>query len=848
MTSHICGALRIDGKSCNNPVANEGNLRCWRHRAPMDVSSQLMPGSSEYFINAYLTLPETASSPGQLRSWAEFALVESEKNSKVNELLWLRTVVTNWCSPQLSYNGKMAGATLVEIPIGEGYAMHVMDTLCPNECFSVVTEPNESAYETISMSTLSWSSADVTTSIHLIGGSTFGIEGLEILASSKTGKRLKEITRISKHHCVFGAGEITVSVYDGPEIPNDGCSIIRPSLLDKLARTNSERAYLRKHVRSGNLRVILDFGLIKGDFIIARRDSDIEADIVTHQANVKGELKWTGSQGRAMVGIMPHHDLYRPMTNVQTLSWAGEVLFPADRLMRELKRAGAKVLADLLSGVYPSYLQYDGPTGADLDSRALLTGTTNLDNHSAMYERWLKAGRSLNESSYFLFMIGNSFLEMNKKKPLGFPVPWASGSHIISHELLARAGYGDDLKDREDLVFYHKATGRISLPGKLVELLYDNHGGWDLDDSIQLLLRKFEDSVIRGIIFRTPNGRGEYSVVEVDYASFDDADAIFHREGTIPKLTSVADLKDVLPPIQRISALIGYRGLPESSSIHLNGGPWTREAAEESRAVMSIAPGVGQWANMVMVSNTVASGPHSGAFGPKDQLAPGEAIVDALQQGASAEVYAAIWDWIEEIGKAIDGRKVDAFFTDVDYRLPANVSARGDKDGYMFKLAIAKQRYLASSRERLLDVSAHLRKPIVGLLDQPVDQAYRQWAIKVVKKYSALNASAPNNTIKYSFKESGVSGISRIVKRKLSQDYWESNAQALVSKVTNSGDPGGLTLALYQYTVQCQLEYKRDRGVDRPLFASAGAGQVTMMDLLLEVLADLELPEKENKS
>jgi len=824
MADHLGGAHNTNGRSCNTPVVKSGK----GHR------------------KVFLSLPGANPRPGRLISWAEYVIMSED--GKDDEPVWLRTVVSNYETPHMSKKGQMLGANLVEVPIGEGYAMHTMDTLCPDSRFSVITEPNEEALTTVSMSSLSWSDADVTTSIVFYGTDAWGIEELGILATTKTGKRLKELTRISKYHTTFGAGEVSIVVYDGPEIPNDGCSIIRPSLLLRLARTARERAYLRKHVKSGNLRVLTNFGLIKGDFIIARSDKDIEADVVTHRSNVKSELVWTGSQGRVMVGIMPHHDLYRPMTNVQTLSWAGEALFPADQLMRGLKRAGTEVYSDLVQGVYPSYLQYDGPTGSDLESQALLTGGTNLSNRSAMYERWLKAGRAINESAHFLYMIGNSFLNMNKDG-LRFPVPWASGSHIISHELLARAGYGADLKGREDLVFYHKATGRISLPGHLVGSLYDNHGGWDLDDSIIILLRKFEDGVIRGIIIRTPNGRGEYSVVEVDYASFADADAIFHTEGRIPTLTSVGDLKNQIPPIQRINSVVTYRGLPDSDSVHLNGGEWTREAAEENRAAMSIAPGVGQWANAVMVSNTVADGPFSGKFGPKDQLAPTEAIVDALQQGASAEVFQVIYDWIYEIGeRGLNGRKVDGYFTEVDYRLPADTECLPDKEGYLYKLAIAKKRYLASCKTILQDVCAHLRVVIPELAAQPIDPANRQWAIKVEKKYRKLQDSAPRATVKYSFRSNGVSGISRIVKRKLTQDYWEGNARRLVNRILSDDDPIGLVLALYSYSVECQVRYKRENGsFDMALFSSPGAGEVSVMDLLLEVLADFEpIPEEES--
>jgi len=204
MTSHICGAVRIDGGSCNNPV-RKGHVRCWRHRHVLDTESNLGPNASPEFIRAMLNLPESNPEPRELRSWAEFIVTPSEKKNGEDVLVWLRTVITNYVPPHLSHNGEVLGATLVEVPIGEGYSMHVMDTLCPDKLFCVINEPNELAPTTVSLANLSWSSADVTTSIVFKDDDAWGIEGLRILASTKTGKRLKEVTRISKYHETFGA-------------------------------------------------------------------------------------------------------------------------------------------------------------------------------------------------------------------------------------------------------------------------------------------------------------------------------------------------------------------------------------------------------------------------------------------------------------------------------------------------------------------------------------------------------------------------------------------------------------------------------------------------------------------
>ena len=124
----------------------------------------------------------------------------------------------------------------------------------------------------------------------------------------KFNKRAKEFTRISRYYRHFTAGQVTVNIFDpGSEKETyDGQTIIRPSFFKKMARNKADRLHLEHHGKNGSFRLLSDRGLIKGDFIVARSDEDLDYDVVTSSDNLKHELCFEDEQ--YFCTFFLHHD------------------------------------------------------------------------------------------------------------------------------------------------------------------------------------------------------------------------------------------------------------------------------------------------------------------------------------------------------------------------------------------------------------------------------------------------------------------------------------------------------------------------------------------------------------
>lgn len=826
---HLCGAPTKKDVPCKNPVSG-AELLCHHHieEAHHDPEPTL-----QIMID---TLSDTT---GTKEDKTMLPVINNGNRAmhymimtldEFGNPLVLRRVFTNMDHYPANYEIPDNSA-LIPCDTGEHYSMAFMEEFLGDTPYWVEFLPiwgDVDIQAQFPNAALAWADEQTATVIILPDYPYWGglekAVGLRINPGPKLAKRLKEVTRVSRYFRYFRSDEISVHVYDADEVEHyDGQTIVRRSFLTKLSRNTFDRGYLRHNAKSGSFRLLGEFGLIKGDFIVAHDDKDIDADVVTHRENVKSEIRLVnnGVWGSCFL----HHDHHTPVTDIQSLSWLGEIVFPLDRLDEELRRVGMDVLSDLRKGVFPKYME----TYSDLNGQFDLDDPGTINDMKLMYNRWTSSGRGLDESAYFLHMIGTGFLN-KMRSGMAFPIPWAVYGHVTTHEMLWEAGHYTD-ESFENKVFYHEATGRISVPGKLFKSLFTNHGGWDLDDSVRVLIRDFGDDGVKAIILRSPNAYGEYSIVDIDLDSF--LPVLYNTVGNIPVMNlTVKEFKRKINPIQRVDKKVTYNGMPDSGlTFHKQ---YPIEDAQAVVEAMSTSPGVGRWANAQMV--------YYATFGTfrKEQLAHTEDIVDTLTQSVNPDGFAAIEEDISNTWKEIMSRgKAERYFMYLDKRVPEAVMEYvSPTQGHLTNLFVAHRLYLNRFAEILVKVSNHERSPIVMIheLSEPVSDEYMERAKKAEAWFRGLADKAPKSQ-HYTFDkvEGSFSGASRLMLSRASRKFWRDANRTAVKTILSSGDPSQMVIALYQWTLKLQ-SYKRTNGIDRILFAPNHEGEASVMDLLLSVL------------
>jgi hypothetical protein len=830
MKGNICGAPTKKGTPCKNKVKDE-DLLCHHHikKAKSDPARtiQAMIEACNQDSNKEEIMLPGITNPGQGMHYMLMSIDE------YGNPVVLRRVYTNMDHvPDTTTVPE--GAALVPSDIGDAYSMAFMEEFFGDTAYWVDFVP---VWTSVDLATeypkaaLAWSDESTVTIItlpeHPHWGSVSELAGLEITPNMKLAKRLKEVTRVSRYFNHFVQGEVEVMIFNTPEdIPvsyYDGQTIVRRSYLEKLARNREDRNILRHEAKSGSIRLLGEFGLIKGDFIVARDDKELPADVVTHRDNVKTELKLVDN---GMWGsVFLHHDHHSPVTDIQSLSWLGETIFPTEQLDKELRRVGMGVLASLKQGVFPKYME----TYSDHEGNFSFDDPGVIADMRQMYNRWTSEGRSLNESGYFIHTIGTGFLN-KMRSGMAFPIPHAAYLHVTTHEVLRVAGYGKVVDAMGDVVFYHDATGRLAIPGHLFEETFKNHGGWDLDDSVRILIRKFSTDGVKALMLRSPNAYGEYSVVDIDEDSF--APILYNTEGEMPDVgMTVEELRGVIPTIHELDEKVSYLGMPESD--FQLGDKFTMHGAQLIVEAMASSPGVGAWANAQMVYYATFN-----TFRTR-QLAHTEDIVDTLTQSVNPKGFEAIAADIKEtLDLVIAAGHVEGYFLRIDRRVPQYVAeAVVPVNGHLTDLAVAHRSYMKRFADILVKLSNHERKPIkASALCMEVSPEYVQRAVDAEKWFRGLASKAPKSRhFDFTELEGSFPGASRLMLVRESQAYWRDANRLAVRTILNSDDPRQMVIAMYQYSEQCR-SWKRDNGIDRILFAPNHPGEASVMDLLLSVL------------
>jgi hypothetical protein len=517
--------------------------------------------------------------------------------------------------------------------------------------------------------------------------------GLIIGNSRKMSKRLIELVRLACTWTYRDASDplaIEVIAYDGPETDVDGISAISEEFFFECVDSNRNatrewRRSMKAKVRNGkltvvSLRVLTPEGLIKGNALVLPKWMMNGYDVRTFQPNIKPEISTTGwywGTVEPSYGALPvrsddlTHSIYRGV----------EGLYDDGTLMKTLNLVLDEFDQDLRSGKRTEWMERLADHADEIlhdDDASDRYGKNGLVGKIQIAVAKLAAlGVPLTASQTLMFLsvngLKNQFLGDNKKGQVWadktrhwFPVPWAYAAHIMTAEVLREFGFHIPDSDKG---FYHEATHCFVVPGDYFAKNYDNHGGYDLDDTVKVHIRRMimPDGTTKLVAFllRNPNDFGEWSMIEVD-----DFGPVYHRFGTRPPAVDYNKLCSAVPQWSELKSSLEIGQLPAIANPPQIGDVFSPEDEDRVLTASLIFPaGVGGTVIPKMIWYAVTGRPI------QSLCAPNEDIIDVLQQGqGSIEDTTVIQSWIDKVFADLKAQvpEMDPFWFHT--RLPAEAA------------------------------------------------------------------------------------------------------------------------------------------------------------------------------
>ena len=290
-----------------------------------------------------------------------------------------------------------------------------------------------------------------------------------------------------------------------------------------------------------------------------------------------------------------------------------------------------------------------------------------LKQYTNQVEMLKDNGMDITASQTLMFLRANSFGMMtgildNRSKPVlqgevytgdngkWLPMPYAYRAHIMTRDVLEIFGF--NFQQDENIGFYHKATHCFVVPGWFFDANYANHGGYDLDDTINVMIRKVVglngEVKLRAFLLRNPNDFGEWSMIDV---SEEEVKHCFHvYTDEIPTINE-AELRTRVPQLTDMitNNLINYtyEELPGGSSLRINPVYGIDDERRIRSSIQVLPGGTGQTVLPKML--------HYGITGSyvRNQLVSNEQIIDAVQQGvATIRDYQLIAEFCDAVNRS----------------------------------------------------------------------------------------------------------------------------------------------------------------------------------------------------
>jgi hypothetical protein len=690
-----------------------------------------------------------------------------------------------------------------------------------------------------------------------VWGDPFTTMGLIVTNGPKLAKRLKEVVRLTRFWDTKALNIKWVEIPEGrPETDYDGINYISMTHAVNMARNiENKRSRYRfmTAVNTGkivrvNYRHLFSDGLIKGDAIIISDEQMVRThglyDAVVPSINLKSEIR---TDGWSFTTMNPHHAHNQAMFDVQSASWLREWLYPRALMKDTLTTVIDTALESLRNGEWPAWMILS-EQDAHLDGNESLPRLERAsEQFSRNYLKWQFYGMKPEQSASIMGMAANTFLSRLESKlnfrdhngdwkpRLWFPLPHAVYGHIVTHEFLELGGF-EIPEGCEDKLFYHEESNSFSIPGDEFFDTFEAHGTWDLDDSSKFFIRKVKtDATYRGVkyragelagvIVRSPNSDGEYSIHKVGNV---EGFPLYHQYGEIPEI----DLTTAPRRIEEVMAGQKVRGLPANPVVRV--GPFMESTAKESIDVQIENPGVGPVANAMMV--------YYGSKGksPANVLDTMGNIVDCVQQTPYMAGFSAIKKFTVELWLEIYHHgKVDKFLSIT--RVPKKIMVDGEVrslrralntyEGYFTNLFGHMKKETARFKESSRTIAFANRQAnlISEIRDMEFTDDERKTASKWVTAYE-------NNFVKVmeEFK-----GYDRLSKQKRA-----AAMRALISRMVTKLDAMDkdvrtrLVMAMYRNVTTPRIPNMKYGISDRCLFAPAPEGERSVMDVFLDALVD----------
>lgn len=723
--------------------------------------------------------------------------------------------------------------------------------------------------------TFAWANASNAFFLKITDGVEWGLDDLGLFAfnTKKVSKRNQEIARITAHGLYSEDSSITMLEFKSNKDVKlyDGINFIRRSLATKMG--------FSKKVTRINFRLLTKDGVIKGDAIIVP-DKWIQADVVYHGENLKGDLKTDGWQLATGFEHKPHHmavwDDQSMIDNKDILSY--------EHQMRDITTLVANIREDLEAGRLPDWLMLgeDAHDEFGAPDMEMLSDRLHLN-----YVRLQAMGLPIQSAQHLLYMAINGILNRMqhslKRDKMWLPLSNAFTGGVITWEALTEMGNIRLPHDKKGFVFFDSRYG-VVIPGQRFIDTFDLHGTWDLDDTAKFILIKVwssnseitaiqrgghviseemyipkdeKDAVLCVAVIRSPNGPGEFSIEMIDEQSMM---PMFHNLDMDSVTTIDLASRLVSLPQSTLLDMVTRTGMPAASVEYNKDALFSRDNAFTMIKAQSVNPGIGRMANIMMQwVNTL------GPSFPETILDVFGNIVDSTRQGADIEEFKAIEAEEEKIfaqfverctNEDIDG--IDSHLLRTRMRnikmrkqLPEAKIARG-------RLAFVYDEYMkemAAIRSEILNKSLQMRNgmPLVSQVRAIVcGEKVHKWAINFHSKNAGLlanvgkklEASEEYRQLKGREDDRGREQARIFAELILNQAKAEETAEIvanMVKDVTSLGDEADLhMIGLYKYITTCTPQNKLGLQ-DRVIFQPGARGELNVMDLFIQALKNHSL-------
>lgn len=710
-------------------------------------------------------------------------------------------------------------------------------------------------------SNFAWASADNASFIKFEGVDTWGLEPLGLSTDNhlKLAKRLNEVVRVTSHSFY---GDITMREFTTPDGMEDsafdGMNIIRQSFADILGFEEYR----------GNIRILTELGLIKGDFVVVDNEL-LDVDVVYHTENLKSELRTNGWTLVTAMAHAPHHELRH-----DDQSRANFEFFVTHDRVREDLNAMVKAFKESISdGDLAEYLMmqedaFDDPIAVDYDKlgtaqriEEMASELKNVGIAPASFSNitFTRLGAIVRKmESRRIFSGGKTKFFKKMTIPAGNSLLGA----VVTYEALTLMGNLEFPFDGTE-TFFDTRFGLV-MPAKRFEETYHLHGGWDLDDTVCLFLIKVfctddqrrnqlveagvldpeievpeveSKAVEVGLMIRRPNGPGEYSIeaiTDMPWCHYD-ADAV----PTVDLANAPEDQKSVFAKAHKT-------GIPTSRDYQ---GPYNRKAAGITITSQMDNPGVGRFANL-LIAWTATFGVGSV---PSTLIGSMEDVVDSLQQGADIVSFHAIRDEVDRLWVEFRD-KVIATSTPVDYavwmaRIPAKVNSDQIQDPILsagllevqgwtrvqhrYNSAIEFCRGLSMAEANAARLNTPLAKRVKLEKFGPTAKAL----VTETMRNSRDGFKELDNRFRKLTAEVGDNAVMRRAVQTQRREAQEAFMDSMVDDIMglDSLSDHRFVLALYKYMVTPRNGWENG-DIDRLFVQPSSEGHVSMMELFLEAV------------